>query len=348
MSFIRAIKFICVILWLSASMGSLAATDTGYMQIIHLNVGQGDATLVVGPNGTTILIDAGEPSKARETIIPVLNTLKIEHLDYIVATHFHNDHIGGFQYLGAFTNAATTIYDRGDCTGEPNCFAVPKTTTASGNLSSYGKYKQALHGAYKRVSVDTPLIDLGAGAFLQFVAAGGKVWGQDALIGGSDDENSQSVAMLISYGEFQYFIGGDLTGGGDGKRDLETPLAAIVGDVDVYQSNHHGSPTSNNQTFLQTLQPEVAIISVGNGNRYQLPKRSVLNQFKDLRISHGFRYVFMTNEGNIGGMGPNRDIDAGLVEGDKGFIAIATEHVSLMAAKDHYIINGVIMPTDDR
>lgn len=338
--------FIVTLLGVFFTPSVIAATDDPrYLRIIHLNVGQGDATLVIGPDGTTVLIDAGEPKYAKSSIKPALTTLGVTRLDYIVATHFHRDHIGGFENLGDFTDSDTVIYDRGDCTGEAGCFAPPKLLTPTGRNTTYGKYLNALNGSYNRVDGDTPDISLGAGAMIRFVAAGGAVWGKTVSNQGSNDENAQSVSLIITHGEFSYFIGGDLTGGGDGKRNVESVVADIVGDVDVYQSNHHGSPTSNNQTFLKALKPEVVVISVGDGNKHHLPKRSVLKRFRALMDTHGLKRVFMTTEGNIGGIGANHE-DAGLIERDKEFISIATQHITLFAAPDHYIINGMILPTD--
>lgn len=335
-----------VVMSVFISTSVTAITDNArYLRIIHLNVGQGDATLVIGPDGTTVLIDAGEPKYAKSSIKPALTNLGITRLDYIIASHFHRDHIGGFQHLGAFTDEDTIIYDRGDCSGETRCFAPPKLLTPTGRATTYGKYLTALNGSYRRVGADAPDISLGANATIRFMAAGSAVWGESVSAVGSDDENAQSVALILTHGGFQYFIGGDLTGGGNGKRDVESVVAKLVGDVDVYQSNHHGSPTSNNQAFLEVLKPEVVVISVGDSNSHHLPKRSVLNRFRALMDTHGLKHVFMTSEGNIGGVGPNHD-GAGLLESDKEFITIATQHVTLFAAPDHYIINGVILPTD--
>ena len=335
--------FLCAII-----SQSVWAQSASYLRIIHFNVGQGDATLVTGPDGTTVMIDAGYAGEASMSILPALKTMGITHLDNIVATHFHSDHIAGFTRMGTLTDASSNIYDRGDCAGEPKCYPVPALTTKNGGKTTYRKYKTALMGNYHRVTNATSDIELGMGATLRFIGARGVIWDREAIIGGVADENAQSVIMLITYGEFQYLIGGDVTGGGNGNVNVEGNIAAVVGDIDVMQSNHHGSPTSNSQEFLEAINPEVAIISVGNGNSHHLPKRSVLNRFRDLRSTHDFRYLFMTNEGNIGGIQlDNGKIEgAGLIVADKEFITIATEHVSLFAAPDHYIINGVIMPTD--
>ena len=348
MAYIR--RHIIAVLICCCYLQPALAQQHNYMRIIHFNVGQGDATLVIGPNGATVMIDAGLASQATNKILPVLDIMGITHLDAIIATHFHSDHIAGFSRMGDLTDADTMIFDRGDCSGESGCFSVPALITANGNLTTYAKYQQALQGTFLRVTKDTADIDLGEGAVLSFIGAGGAVWGRGAIAGGSADENAQSVTMLITYGDFKYLIGGDLTGGGNGMLNVESNVAAVVGDIDVLQSNHHGSPTSNSQHFLETVSPEIAIVSVGDGNSHHLPKRSVLNRFNALRSSHDFKYLFMTNEGNIGGieLADGTVEGAGIIESDHEFITIATEHISLFAAPDHYIINGVIMPAAEQ
>jgi competence protein ComEC len=340
------IAYLLVFLLHSVVDHPIWAQQTHYMRIIHLNVGQGDATLVTGPDGTTVMIDAGYASEASKNILPALKAMGVTHLDNIVATHFHSDHIAGFTRLSSMTDASTNIFDRGDCVGEPLCYPVPELANKSGGKTIYAKYKSALLGSFHRVTKSTADIDLGMGAKLKFIGAGGIVWDRKAISGGTPDENAQSVSMLITYGDFKYLICGDVTGGGDGTINLESNIASVVGDINILQSNHHGSPTGNSQEFLEAVSPEIAIISVGNGNSHHLPKRSVLNRFKNLRSTHDFKYLFMTNAGNIGGieLDSGEIVDAGRIDTDNEFIAVAAHHISLFAAPDHYIINGVIMP----
>jgi hypothetical protein len=90
-------------------------------------------------------------------------------------------------------------------------------------------------------------------------------------------ENNYSVVFTISLGEFDMFIGGNVSGedyiGGFNYQyhDTETCLSTDVGEVDVYQVNCHGSDHSSNQVFVNTLQPQVNLISVGANNQYGHP-----------------------------------------------------------------------------
>jgi len=90
-----------------------------------------------------------------------------------------------------------------------------------------------------------------------------------------------SIALLIEYGDFKYFIGGDIehpTEGEIAERDL-------VMDVDVYHSNHHGSDTSSTPALMEDMKPTVIVISNCNHGGYKHPRQSIQEGWK-LSFSH--------------------------------------------------------------
>ena len=89
-------------------------------------------------------------------------------------------------------------------------------------------------------------------------------------------ENSYSIALLMSYFNFEYLIAGDLTKNVENKLKEDTDL----GDLDVYHVNHHGSDTSSALNFLKRIKPEVAIISNGDNAKFNHPRNSVLERIK--------------------------------------------------------------------
>jgi beta-lactamase superfamily II metal-dependent hydrolase len=97
-------------------------------------------------------------------------------------------------------------------------------------------------------------------------------------------ENDYSVAFIVSLGNFDMFIGGDVSGqdyvGGFNYEyhDTEKGLSVDVGEVDVYCVNHHGSDHSTNQDFVDTMQPQVSVISVGLNNAYGHPRQTVVDR----------------------------------------------------------------------
>jgi hypothetical protein len=224
----------------------------------------------------------------------------------------------------------TTVYDRGD----------PRKDTTT---KTYNDYVRAV-GVKRRTIEVGAAINLGREITLVCVAVNGHVSRAGSVSLGTGAENDASVALKLRYGGFDYFIGGDLTGGGrsGSKRtaDVEGLVAAVVGDVDVLKVSHHGSTTSSNPTFLATLKPEVAIISVGTGgsnkSRYHHPSREVLDR---LLILPGLQAIFMTTRGEtVGGLKPR----------DLRVIRIAGEDVTLSTDGLTYMVNGQVFPVDER
>lgn len=296
---------------------SEGSTETGpesneNLRIIIIDVGQGDATLLIAPGGETVLIDAGPPDATQNAILPLFDTLNISAIDYIFATHFHADHIGGIPAIIQKFQPTRGIYDRGIPEGAAEDFAV----------EVYGT-----QGALMRHTAYPGLVSQLGGVDVEVVAANGALEdGTKIDLGEPRDENAASLALLIEYGAFRMLVAGDVTGGGGTPPyetpDIETPLGKIVGDIDVLRVSHHGSHTSTNKAFLGATKPETAIISVGNGNDYFHPHRSVVDRLLESGIK-----VYQTERGwsensadvNVGG---NIIIDAKM----DGSYAIELEH----------------------
>ncbi len=280
---------------------------SGNLEIHHINIGQGDATLVVGPTGKSLLFDAGESywnSSIDANIVGpyVENVLGCKDLDYVVISHFHVDHIGYVGYGGLwnlvevqnFTVGQTLLRDYNTYLG-----------TTSGTFDNWKIY---LEGAGQTTlnpvtAVEgTNQVDLGGGVVFDIVT----VDGNGTMIPGDfsadpvpPSENDYSIGAVISYGDFDEWIGGDLNGEftasefGYVYHDIELSVAADVGDVDVMKVNHHGSDHSNNATFVNQLDPEVSIISVGDANTYGHPRQTVM----DLLLATSD--VYMTERGDV-------------------------------------------------
>ena len=131
------------------------------------------------------------------------------------------------------------------------------------------------------------------------LAVDGEVLDYGPVAHASDSENDLSLAFLLSWHRFQYFTGGDCGGETTYYADLETPLAPLVGDVDAFKINHHGSAYSTNQVFVNALLPEVGIISVGDGNTYGHPVQAVLD-----RLAAADCVMYLTEAGAGGTLSP--------------------------------------------
>ena len=238
-----------------------ALSGNGRLQIIHLDVGQGDGTLLITPNGQTALFDEG-PGGTPVMGVSVVNqliALGVTHLDHHFTSHYHSDHIGNFTSV---VNGGITLdygWDR-----------AQSYTTAT-----YTNYVGAL-GARRRTIVKNQVITLDSlsahPVFLKCVDLAGA--GQ-----ATSDENSLSLVMKVSYGEFDEVIAGDLTGStGGGGADVETIIGPEVGPVEVYKVHHHGSRYSSNAAWLNATHPKVGVIQCGNGNSYGHPTADALSR----------------------------------------------------------------------
>ncbi len=302
----------------------------GTLTITCLDVGQGDATLVQSSSGRTLLFDGGDNGEGYDVILPFLQAAGIDTLDWVVASHYHSDHVGGLDEVINNVVVREAVYDRGWT-----------YTTAT-----YNSYASAA-GAKRTTLVPGQVIDMGDGVTVTAVALNGN--GQlPAPYNSSTKENEYDVVLKIEIGGFDFVQAGDLTGNPDsGSVDIETSVGALVGDVDVYQVNHHGSYTSSTAAFLSALQAEVSVISVGN-NSYGHPHQVVLD-----RLAAYGSFVYQTENGS-GGSLPAADLrvvgghvvittDGGAtytVDGDTWQIDESTQSATPDAAVPALVLHG--------
>lgn len=258
-----------------------------------------------------MLIDAGDNRKGTNVVLPYLKGLGVTQLNYVVASHYHADHIGGIdEVINGGLSVTGLVYDRG----------------ASYHTQTYYDYVAAV-GSKRTTITDGQIIDLGGGAKAKCVAVNGK----DVL--GASNENDLCVALVISYGHFDYFTAGDLIGvNNGGYTDIESSVASEVGDIEVYRVNHHGSGYSTNQYFVDTIKPEVSVFSVGD-NTYGHPTQEVIN-----RLAAANSYMYLTERGD-----PDRggSVPPGKGEVVNGHIVITTDGVG------DYTVNGDWYATDN-
>lgn len=262
------------------------------LRIIAVDVGQGDATLIIAPTGEALLVDAGPPGAGRDAILPLLQQAGINELTAIVVTHYHEDHFGGVAEVLAGPDAVRGtaddlvptggIYDRGEPQGPPESPRFPLYAA-----SAAGHRRPAHPGEHLRLG----------DCDLEVVAAGGMLADGTAIdLGDPPDENAASIALLIEYAGFRMLIAGDVTGGGGDPPyrtpDVETALGPLIGDIDVLRVAHHGSQTSTNDAFLDATLPETAIISVGDENDHGHPHRAVVERLLDVGAT-----VYQTERG---------------------------------------------------
>jgi beta-lactamase superfamily II metal-dependent hydrolase len=283
-----------------AAATAVAAPERG-LEIYWVDVEGGGATLVVTPARESVLIDTGFPGDRDANRIHRVATQAagLTRIDHVIVTHFHIDHFGGLASLARLMPVGT-LHER-------YLASAPDAERAQPQLEAYKKL------AIERRSVVQPggqvelkaepgtapvrLEFLGAsGQFVEPRAPGGNALCKPQPPREPDpSDNKNSVVSLVTFGRFRFFDGGDLTW--DNEAALVCPRDR-VGPVDVYQSNHHASDTSNNPLLLQTLRPTVAVVNNGPRKGGEAGSLKALRELKELRGLYQVHRSLRVPDGN--------------------------------------------------
>jgi beta-lactamase superfamily II metal-dependent hydrolase len=290
---------------------SLPAWTPGTLDIHQISTGRGNSALVVLPDGTTMLVDAGPGGDAIARYVERALAPSPARLDYAVLTHFHADHVGGFDEVAAQVPIAAVI-DRG------SEYLPPPADDPT--FSRYRAAVEKLRGRGTRIEairvgradqITERRSGPGGGAArldVRNVAANGDVWtghGNEtthifpplASLGREDvpSENMCSIGLRIRFGAFDYFTGGDMPGvpdaGAPAWQSVETAVARAIGAVDVHVVNHHGSIDPESELFLKTLRSRVMILPSWSSTH---PSQDVLKRLLASRLYPGPHDVFAT------------------------------------------------------
>lgn len=276
------------------------------LSIIHFDVNQGDATLIISPGGKGILIDAGNPGYGKDPIVEYLERAKkdgrLRSLEYTIVTHYDADHLGGMDEVyrnGWYPSVAA--YDRGNkwmrpfkegkrCTGIDMGAAeqlVPWGTVPKNHCDRFATCQtieyltEATAGGKRTTMRAGDAIELDHGLKLTALVANAKDIDGDSVDvfydGRKADcaDNDLSIGLLLTFGDFRYLIAGDLTGNRQHKvANVERLITDDARRVDVYHVNHHGSNSSSNAAFMKALDPTVAIVS--SGRKFCHPEKNVI------------------------------------------------------------------------
>lgn len=221
----------------------------GLMRVHFLDVGQADSTFIELGNGQTMLIDAGESNNAN-TIIQYIRDLQYSDIDYVIATHPHDDHIGGMaDVLKSFKIGK---------------FYMPKQAHT---ISAFDNMLDVIESK----NIDAYVAKAG----VNIVTSG--IIKIDILAPFADDYsnlNNCSAVVRIEYGDTVMLFTGDA------EQEIETHLLGSEIDADVLKVGHHGAGSSSAPSFIKAVSPKVAVIS--SGGEYGHPHADTLAILKDV------------------------------------------------------------------
>ena len=225
-----------------------SSVSKGNLELHFIDVGQGDAALILC-DGHAMLIDGGT-SKSSNRIYTYLQKHQVDHLDYIIATHPHDDHVGG---LAGALNAAQA--DRALC-------SVSKAEGRA--FESFLKYLD-LQGTKIEIPEARETFSLGSALFT--------VLGPTRE---STNMNDNSLVLSMQYGSFRALFTGDA------EIEEEQDLLSSSVDLksDLLKVGHHGSSNASSEAFLSAVSPKIAVISCGKDNEYGHPTEQTLMRLR--------------------------------------------------------------------
>lgn len=230
--------------------------------VYFIDVGQADAALVVC-DGKTMLIDGGNAADSN-LIYSFLKKKGVSHLDYIIATHAHEDHVGG---LSGALNYATvgTVY----------------CPSRSYDSNAFNNFVKNVEKQGRSITVPSRGAQFSLGGASCTVLA----------VNTTSDTNNSSIVLRIVYGSTSFLFTGDA------ERDVEQAMISrgVPLKSTVLKVGHHGSYTSTSYQFLWNVMPDYAVISCGKDNSYGHPHDEVLSRLRDADV-----YLFRTDlQGDI-------------------------------------------------
>lgn len=222
-------------------------------RVIYIDVGQADAALVLC-EGESMLIDGGNVADS-DVIYTVLQKQGVEHLDYVICSHAHEDHVGGL-------SAALTA-----CTADRVYAPVTYYDT-----KAFGNFVRKTEEQGLNVTVPE------AGDSFSLGSAQVEILACDP---DAEETNNTSIVLKIVYGQTSFLFTGDA------EAEVERALLDAGADVSatVLKVGHHGSETATSYRFLNEVMPQYAVISVGRDNSYGHPHEAVLSRLRDADVT---------------------------------------------------------------
>jgi competence protein ComEC len=268
---------VAVLVWVAAAM----VPQGGALSVSFLDVGQGDSILITGPSGQRVLVDGGpSPEKVCLELGEALPFWE-RGIDLVVLTHAHSDHVTGLVEVLQRYDVQRVLYSA--------YYPIEQASESDYDSEvspAYAEFCDAVAeeniGCVAAQAGQT--IELGGGATIEVLNP------PDTFLEGTDsDADNNAVVLRVAMGDVSFLLTSDLYW--DGELYLVAERAGL--ESTVLKVSHHGSSSSTYPSFLQAVDPQVAVVSVGADNRFGHPTEEVMQRLVDC-VGDG--NIYLTSE----------------------------------------------------
>ncbi|MGN0621921.1 MAG: ComEC/Rec2 family competence protein [Porcipelethomonas sp.] len=229
-------------------------TAEGAVQVHYIDVGQGDCELIVS-DGHAVMIDTGEREEG-ENVCTYLESAGVKKLDCLILTHPHSDHMGAASYIVDNTEIEKIVMPK-----------LPDDMTPSTKV--YEDFLESVQKKGLKLTAAEPGLKIEIGqAVLEIISPVSDEY---------SNLNDFSSAAILRHGDNKFLFTGD-----NGKAAEKDIIDSVrLESADVLKVGHHGSSSSSCREFLETVKPEYAVISCGEGNSYGHPNEDAVERIKE-------------------------------------------------------------------
>ena len=234
---------------------TVSITTGNMMNMYVLDCGQADSIFIELPDGKCMLVDAAEKAFGQK-LEEFIKGKGYNHIDYVVATHPHSDHIGGMEHIIKTFSIGT--------------FYMPEVTH---NTKTFEKM------------IDALALN---GCKCEYISQGSVIPNDACSINVLSPQNHKyskmndySAVIKLTFGQVDIILSADA----EASSEWEITQGGIDIDAEILKVGHHGSKSSTDDIYLGKISPDDAIISVGEGNSYGFPNDTVIRKLEDKNIN---------------------------------------------------------------